>query len=156
VNRQGSSAFALLGLLTMAACSGFRPGFEVVSPDGRLVASFYGIYGGGGPGWEIQAVSIRHTLGSRPTRETWELHENRVAKWDNAEDVCLKWTGPSSLVITHSPDADVAWRLDSISIPEVVLVSYELSPPVTIEQAERAGARCGRIDDGKRPGSERT
>ena len=153
--KTGSLACMILTASALVGCQNFVPGFEQVSPDGSLVASYYAVDGIGSPGSASEYVSIRHASGPRPTTENSDLRANRVVGFRTAYDVCLEWTGPSSLLITHSPDVAVEFKLDSISVPEVVLVRYQLSPPMSIAQAEAAGARCGRVD-GKPQNNERT
>jgi len=145
----------LLALTALVGCQNFVPGFEQVSPDGDLVASYYAVDGIGAPGSASEYVAIRHSSFPRPTSEDFDLRASRVAGFRRAYDLCLQWTGPSSLVITYSPDATVEFKLDSISLPEIVLIKYQLSPPVSIAEAEAAGARCGRVD-GKQQRNERT
>ena len=125
-------------VVSLLACgSEVYRGFQHGSPDGKLIASFFGLHGSGAAGWAFQFVTVRRSDQPFAT-------EPFVLQLSNAHEVCLEWLGPRELLIIYSLDADVIERRDSIGLPEPVTINYRVSPPVTRTEAT-AGGKCGAL-----------
>ena len=112
----------LLAACAVLACGDeFYPGFRVPSPDGTLVASFYGLGGGGAAGWAYQYVSIQ------PVDEPFAF-EPSALQLSHGYEVCLHWSGPHKLTVTYRKDAEVHIRRDHVLLNQAVAVTYKVSP----------------------------
>ncbi len=74
---------------------------EVVSPDGKNVASFYTISGGGAAGYVVIRLKIR------PANQVFKSDENYIFEMRHGDDIDLEWRDDDYLIVTYPMDADI-------------------------------------------------
>lgn len=117
------------------------------SPDGRLDAIFYWVYGGGAAGWASFGVTIQ------PTGEALTA-DRFVFSMRHGYHVRLRWSSPDALIVEYPDRAAVDAQLAQYDVPqgflgrtlETVSISYLPSKTVPDGQLE-GGTQCvGRPD----------
>lgn len=110
--QQAGSIFKYIGLMgvlltgTLVASCGESPHDvsvkkEVVSPDGKKVASFYIVSGGGAAGFVWATVKLR--LKQEPLKDD----DDYIFDMAHAYDIDLKWKSNQQLVVTYPGEAEV-------------------------------------------------
>lgn len=74
---------------------------EVASPDGKNVASFYTISGGGAAGYVVNRLKIR------PANQAFKADENYVFDMRHGDDIHLEWRDDDYLILTYPAQADI-------------------------------------------------
>lgn len=102
-----------IGMLALSGCIGGTGKYdveidkEVRSPDGKTIATFYIISGGGAAGYVIIRLKIR------PRSQTFKEDDNYVFEMRHGDDLGLKWQGNNHLIVTFEAGADVYRKLSS-------------------------------------------
>ena len=99
---------ALITLALLANGCGIVETFagEVASDDGKLSACFFDLAGGGAAGWRAQYVSVGGAKGCSQKRS------GVVARFDGANQMCLKWQPGGTLLIIHPHEADLREKME--------------------------------------------
>jgi hypothetical protein len=144
----------LAGMLLLAVAIGMRggtqvfPGFRQLSPDGKYVASFYGLGGGGAAGWLFEYVSISPADGPSGSEVT-------VLEMNRGYEACLYWRDARHLVVTFPSSAEVLQAKTTISLDEKIYVSYESEPDSDGEfGTETCRGQIGRLRAVNKPQGE--
>lgn len=80
---------------------------EIESPDGRYVATFYTISGGGAAGYVVERLKIM------PRSQVFKADEDYVFEMRHAYKLDLEWRDDDFLIVTYPTDADVHRKLTS-------------------------------------------
>jgi hypothetical protein len=98
---------ATIGAAGIAGCRFASDIFHnraIPSPDGRLIADYYTISGGGGAGWSEDYVRIRRA--GQPFRASrWDLSllsSDAVFKASSGKKLMIRWRSNTHLEITYS------------------------------------------------------
>jgi hypothetical protein len=137
--------------LLLAAAIGLRPGtqlfrgFQYPSPDGKYIASFYAIGGGGAAGSLFEYVSIR-----RP--ESPLDNGTTVLQMSYASDVCLQWVDSRHLVVKYPSDAQAVSTKDTVNLDDEIHVSFQPEPSSDGEfLRDTCPGRSGRLEGVDKP-----
>jgi hypothetical protein len=108
--------------MALAAAIGLRSSEELYrgsryqSPDGRYVASFYGIGGGGAAGWTVEHVSVG------PVGSALEDSVS-VLELNGAYEACIYWNSNNHLSIEFPDDADVIGSIDTVNVSRAIHIT---------------------------------
>ena len=108
----------MLVAITLIQCGGdLYRGFQHSSPSGHLVASFFGLGGGGAAGWAQQYVSVRRS-GERFDSDSF------VVEFTQAYEMCLDWPSDEELHIIYPKQASVLLSIPSSLVRVTLLPAH--------------------------------
>ncbi len=94
-------------------------GREAVSPDGKKVATFYTISGGGAAGYVLTRLNLRpKTQAWKPTKAS----NDYVFELRHGDDLDLQWQGNNKLNVVYEAGADT---YDQLNSKDGVKISYQ-------------------------------
>jgi hypothetical protein len=110
----------VVALLLIVGCSGddiFVPGGEVSSPDGGLIATFYGLAGGGAAGWASEFVTLRQA------RTPFDQSQTRALWMGRTYEVCIHWDSNDQLTILIPAGAIIHEQNSPLTVGRPIVVS---------------------------------
>ncbi len=121
-------AMLLLGSLTLASCLDLSDNSphdvsidkEIASPDGKSVATFYIIFGGGAAGYVNTRLQIR------PKNQPFKENEKYVFDMSHSDEHQVEWKDNRHLIVVYPSDASILriWTKQGD-----IEIAYKAKPP---------------------------
>ena len=124
---------------TGAACRDVQPLVACQSPDGRHVATFYSVMGGGAAGYAYGRLNLR------AASEDFDA-DDYVLELKSGHDARLRWQGADSLLVEYPRGA----RVDSAALAwgaPTIALRYDSVPALGGAIVGEDGDRCAWLVD---------